>query len=213
MTWGGLWGGLWGGDDDVFDFEALGASRLWKQLDYATKVRLFVSLMAQAWAEVDGATMGELARVGIDAATGDELDDWGARIGPTPRNGTSDDLYRRMIKVSARKALNQADPQTIYDIVAIFGLGAKATLLEGFPASWVVWLHGLTLEEQQQVGALLDGVPGLGIGAAAVTVDPDGVFQWGANDGSIIVTRHWDSNDGSVPSSDKAGFASLDVIQ
>lgn len=212
MTWGELWGGPWGGEGDAFDFHAFIESKLWKQLDYATQLRLLTTLMAELWTTMDAAVMAELARVGIDSQHGDELDDWGMRVN-APRNGMGDDLYRRVIKVETRKALGEGDVQTIYDIVAIFSPTAKATLLEGFPASWVIWLHGLTLEEQGQVGALLDGVPGLGIGAGAVTVDPDGVFQWGSNDGSVVVTRHWDSNDGSVPSSDKAGFASLDVIQ
>jgi hypothetical protein len=214
IGWGEEWGFLWPGGESSFDFEALGISRLWKQLDYATQVRAFVSIMAQTWSDVDGATMGELARVGIDAATGDELDDWGARIGPTLRNGMGDDLYRRVIKVSARKAINQADPQTIYDIVRIFSDGnAKITLAESFPANWVIWLHFLTLEEQAQVTALMDGVPGLGIGAQAIVVDPDGVFQWGSTTGSVTVTRHWSSTTGSVPSSESAGFASVRVIQ
>jgi hypothetical protein len=211
IGWGEEWGFLWPGGESDFDFEALGASRLWKQLDYATKVRAFVSIMAQMWADVDGATMGELARVGIDAAVGDELDDWGARIGPTPRNGMADDLYRRVIKCSARKAINQADPQTIYDIVRIFSDGnAKATLVEAFPANWIIWLHFLTIDEQKQVAAVFDGVPGLGIGANAVIVDPAGVFQW-AGPNTPTVTRHWSGS--SAPSSEEAGFAGGVTIQ
>ncbi len=212
MTWGGEYGFPWGGDAEHFDFETLGYSKLWKQLDYAQKLRALVAIMAEVWADMDSATQAELAKVGIDAQAGAELDDWGERVG-APRNGMGDDLYRRVIKVEARKALGEGDVQTIYDIVAIFSPTAKATLLEGFPANWIIWLHGLTLEEQDQVGALLDGVPGLGIGAGVVTVDPDGVFEWGDNDGLAAVDWHWDSNDGSVPSSDKAGFASSDVIQ
>lgn len=205
--WGQEWGFLWPGDADSFDFDAFGKSKLWKQLDYAENVRKMVEVMAAVWAELDGATMSELARVGIDAATGDELDDWGLRLGPA-RNGTADDLYRRILKAEARKALGEGDVQTIYDIVTIFSPTAKATLMEGFPASWVIWLHFLTADEQKQVGALLDGVPGLGIGATAAIVDPAGVFQWGTASGPI--TKHWGSS--AAPSSEQAGFASGVVI-
>lgn len=211
IGWGEEWGFHWPGDAESFDFDALGKSKLWKQLDYAENVRKFVEFMAIVWSNVDGAAMDELSRVGIDAAVGDELDDWGMRIG-IERLGMVDDLYRRAIKATARKAFGEGDVQTIYDVVSIFSPTAKATLLEGFPANWVIWLHFLTFEEQQQVGALMDGVPGLGIGASLVTVDPDGVFQWGSTLGSVTVDRHWSSTTGSVPSSDCAGFASVHVI-
>jgi hypothetical protein len=210
--WGESWGFLWPGDVESFDFDALGKSKLWKQLDYAVKMRELVALMAETWSELDAAIVAETQRVGIDAAVGDELDDWGLRLGPL-RNGMTDDLYRRVLKVEARKALGEGDVQTIYDVVEIFSAGnAKATLVEAFPANWILWLHFLTLDEQEQVVAVLDGVPGLGIGAQAVIVDPDGVFQWGSTQGSVTVTKHWSSTTGSVPSSQSAGFASVRVI-
>lgn len=210
IGWGGAWGFPWPGTLDSLDFDALGKSKLWKQHDYNENIRKLVELMAEVWAAADAATMDELSRIGIDAATGDELDDWGLRIGPTPRNGMADDLYRRVIKATARKAIGEGDVQTIYDVVSIFSSSAKATLVEGFPASWVIWLHFLTLDEQQQVGALLDGVPGLGIGAQAVIVDPDGVFQW-SGPSTPTVTRHWSGP--SSPSSEHAGFAGGVTIQ
>lgn len=209
MTWGMEWGGLWGGEVDSLDFDALFKSKLWKQQDYATQFRLLVEFLAAGYASVDGAIAAELQRVGIDAAYGDELDDWGLRIGPTPRNGVGDDLYRRMIKVSARKAWGEGDVSTIYDIVEIFSASAKATLVEGFPASWVIWLHNLTVEEQKQVGALLNGVPGLAIGAVAVVVDPLGVFQW-SGPNTPTVTRHWAGP--SSPASEHAGLAGVVII-
>lgn len=211
MTWGSEWGFLWGGDVELFDFDAFGKSKLWKQLDYAEKIRAYVEFLALAAALVDADNASLLARVGIDGAVGDELDDWGARIGAV-RNGMSDSLYRRVIKAEARKKTGQADPATIYDIVEIYSDTARITLVEGV-ANWVIWIHFLTLEEQKQVGALLENTPGLGIGAQAVVVDPAGVFQWASTQASVTVTKHWTSTTGSVPSSESAGFASVVVIQ
>ena len=209
MTWGMLWGGHWGGEPLGFDFLAFDLSKLWKQLDYAVNIRKMTTLFAETWTEMDSVTMTYLSNVGIDAASGDELDDWGLIIG-SRRNGTDDTLYRRMIKVEFRKAIGEGDIQTIYDVVEIFSPTASATVVEGFPASWVIWLHNLSTAEQHQVTALMDGVPGLGIGANAVVVDPGGVFQW-SGPNTPTVTRHWSGP--SSPASEHAGFAGGVTIQ
>lgn len=208
VQWGDEWGFEWPGDPEVLDFEALGTSKIWKQLDYATNFRALISVMAQFWAHIDAAAVEENSRVGIDAAVGDELDDWGSRVG-IDRLGMSDDLYLRAIKATVRKATGQGDPQTIYDILKIFAPAAKLTLVEAFPAGWMIWLHGLTIDEQRQAGALYDGVPSLGIEATAAIVDPAGAFQWGTASGPI--EKHWGSV--SAPVSEQAGFSSGVVIQ
>lgn len=212
MTWGLEWGFPWGGAPQHYDFSALFNSKRWKQLDRATQYRKLMETIASILASIDTDVVAEAARVGIAAARGDELDDWGDMVGIL-RNGMDDTLYRRAIKATARKSFGQADPQTIYDMVRIFSDGiGKATIIEAFPANFVLWLHNLSLAEQEQIGALMNGVPGLGIGAYLIVVDPDGVFEWGSNDGSVTVDFHWDSNDGSVSSSEKAGFASVAAI-
>lgn len=210
MTWGLGWGFPWGGLGG-FDFEALFQSKRWKQLDRATQYNKLMGVIAEILSQADGEVVTQASRVGIGAAFGDELDDWGAMVG-IARNGMDYELYQRAIKATARKALGEADPGTIYDIVYIFAPASKLTLIESFPANWVIWIHLLTVAEQRQVAAVLDGVPGLGIGAQAVVVDPGGVFQWASTTGSVTVTRHWASSTGSVPSSESAGFASAVVI-
>jgi hypothetical protein len=200
------WGGYWGGGPSIapFDFKALFDSKRWKQLDFAENYEKIIQFMADTFAEWDGWIVAETIRVGVDAAVGDEIDDWGAMVG-IRRNGMGDTTYRRAVKAKARANLGQGDIQTIYDIVAIFSDGnAKATVLESFPANYIVWLHGLTLIEQQQVGALFEGVPGLGIGAYIIIVDPDGVFAW-AGASTPTVAKHWSG--ASAPASESAGFA------
>ena len=211
MTWGTGWGFPWGCLDGAFDFKALFNSKRWKQLDRAEQWDKLTTIMADIMSQPDGALVTQSGRVGIDSAYGDELDDWGELV-DIKRNGMDDGLYVRAIKAAARKALGEADPGTIYDVVYIFAPDSKITLVEAFPASWIIWIHLLTEAEQRQVAAVLEGVPGLGIGAQAIVVDPGGAFQWSSTTGSVIVDRHWASTTGSVPSSESAGFASAVVI-
>lgn len=209
MTWGLEWGFTWGGEPEAYDFKRLFDSHRWKQLDDATEYRKLMNLFGDILASWDAEIVLQAGRVGIAPANGDELDDWGAMVGIV-RNGMADPLYRRAIKAKCRANLGQGDPQTIYDIVRIFSDGnAKCTIVEAFPANFIVWLHNLTLAEQKQVAALFDGVPGLGIGANVVIVDPDGVFQW-AGPNTPTVTRHWSGN--NSPSSEHAGFAGGVII-
>jgi hypothetical protein len=209
-TWGSQWGSQWGGSEGAFDFRALLKSHRWKQLEFAENWIKLEQFMADALAMFDAWVTDEARRVGIDSAVGDELDDWGAMVG-MPRNGMDDALYVRAIKARARATMGHGDPQTFYDVVAIFSGGnAKATLIEAFPAKITIWLHGLTYAEQRQVGALFDGVPGLGIGCFIVIVDPNGVFQW-SGPSTPTVTRHWSGP--SSPASEHAGFAGGVTVQ
>lgn len=208
MTWGSGWGFPWGCLLGAFDFEALFQSHRWKQLDRATQYNKLMGVIADILAQADGAVVTQASRVGIGAAYGDELDDWGAMVGIV-RNGMDDELYQRAIKATARKALGEAEPGTIYDVCYIFAPTSKITLVEAFPANWIIWIHFLTSAEQTQVAAVLDGVPGLGIGAHAVVVDPNGVFQW-SGPNTPTVTRHWSGP--SSPASEHAGFAGVVII-
>jgi len=211
MTWGSGWGFPWGYLPGAFDFNALFQSKRWKQLDRAIQYNKLMGVIADILSQADGAVVTQAGRVGIGAAFGDELDDWGLLVG-IARNGMADELYQRAIRATARKVLGEADPGTIYDVVYIFAPDSKITLVEAFPANWIIWIHFLTLVEQKQVAAVLEGVAGLGIGAQAIVVDPEGAFQWASTTGSVTVTRHWSSTTGSVPSSESAGFSSAVVI-
>lgn len=212
MTWGMEWGSEWGGSLDHYDFESLNYSKLWKQFDYAVNLRKQVKLMADVSADPDAEALYQSGRGGIDSQFGDELDELGEMLG-IKRNGMQDSLYIRAIKATYRKNFGGGDPTTLYDVVDIFTNNVgKITLEEVFPAKFIIWLHNLELEEQEQVTAILDGVRGLGIGAHAIIVDPEGVFQWSSTLGSVTVTRHWSSYLDSVPSSETAGFASSRVI-
>ena len=217
MTWGMRWGTTWGGELDAFDFDALWRSRLWKQLEYAPNIKLLFGLLADAAAELDSDAVAVARSMTPDAAVSEALDDWGDRVG-IRRNGMADDLYRRAIRASARKLVGEGDPSTFYDMMELFSDAGRITIVEQFPASILLWIHNLTAAEQAQFSALLRGVPGLGIGAAAIIASETGFFEWASNnasgdDGSVAVDRHWASNDGTVASSQCAGFADVDVIQ
>jgi len=209
-TWGSPWGSQWGGSEGAFDFRSLLKSHRWKQLEFAENWIKFEQFIADAMTLFDAWVTDESRRVGVDSAVGDELDDWGSMVG-MQRNGMVDALYIRAIKARARATMGHGDPTTFHDIVEIFSGGlAKATLIEAFPAKIIIWLHGLTSEEQRQVGALFAGVPGLGIGCVIVIVDPNGVFQF-SGPNTPTVTRHWSGP--SSPASEHAGFAGVVTIQ
>jgi hypothetical protein len=197
------WGGLWGGDLLAADFQALFDSKMWKQLDYAENLRKLLNVAVVGLSDADDTAVTLSEAVGIDRALGPDLDDWGARVGIS-RNGMLDDIYRRAIKATARKAFGQGDVQTFYDIMRVFtGAPNNLTIVESFPANILLWFHNLALDEQRQIGALYRGAEGLGIGLNMAVVDPAGVFQWGGS--NWTVTRGWGGD--TTTAADSAGFA------
>jgi hypothetical protein len=203
MTWGSEWGFLWGGDLLAYDFQSLFDSKMWKQLDYAENLRKLFNVAVVGLSDADDTAVTLSEAIGIDRALGADLDDWGARVG-IARNGMQDDIYRRAIKATARKAFGQGDVQTFYDIMRVFtGASNNLTLVESFPANILLWFHNLTIDEQRQIGALYRGVEGLGIGLHMAVVDPAGVFQWAGD--NWTPTRGFAGDNAS--SSDSAGFA------
>ena len=208
MTWGSEWGFLWGGDLVAYDFQSLFDSKMWKQLDYATNLRKLLNVAVIGLSDLDDNAVSRSEAIGIDRAIAGDLDDWGARVGIS-RNGMLDDIYRRAIKATARKAFGNGDVQTFYDIMRVFtGSANNLTLVESFPANILLWFHNLDLSEQRQIGALFSGAEGLGIGLSMAVVDPDGVFQWAGD--NWTPTRGW-TGDNTSPS-DSAGFAGGVVI-
>jgi len=214
MTWGSEWGFLWGGDLVAYDFQSLFDSKMWKQLDYATNLRKLLNVAVIGLSDLDDNAVSRSEAIGIDRAIAGDLDDWGARVGIS-RNGMLDDIYRRAIKATARKAFGNGDVQTFYDIMRVFtGSANNLTLVENFPASIFLWFHNLSILEQTQIAALYSGAEGLGIGIQGAIVATSGVFQWSSTTYSPgTVTNQWASATGSsTPDSRATGFASVVVI-
>lgn len=207
MTWGSEWGSEWGGEH-AYDFQAKAYARVWKQLEYATNLHTLLDIIAELMSGVDAELDAIASQVGIDSALGEELDDYGKRFG-VQRIGASDELYKRVIKATVRKAIGEGEISTFYDVIDLFSPTAKLTIVEQFPAMILIWIHNLTTEEMRRVADILRGVPALGIGAQATIVDSQGVFEWGGDE--TTVTCGWSGD--AAPSSESAGFAGSAIIQ
>ncbi len=207
--WGMDWGETWGGALESFDFFAMCKRMTWKHLENLPNIQLLCTFFAEVFAELDSDSVTEAQRVGIDQATGEDLDGWGQMVG-LPRRGAGDDLYRRGIKAATIAIFTQAEPGSIYDIAETVSPTGKVLLLEVFPACFRIYFFDMTADEQTIAGSVIGLCRGLGICALGVFVDPNGVFEWASIANPFAVERHWASTIiGSIPVADHAGFASV----
>lgn len=209
MSWGDKWGSKWG--QPAFPFKEFGRAKIWKHLQYAPNIQAFVDILADCYAIVDEASTAVATKVGINSASGLELDDWGEMVG-FPRNGADDDLYRRAIKAAARRLFASGKPDDFYDIVNALSPTATVRIAEVFPACMIVWIQSASVEESRIIAKLLDGVPGLGICAIWIEAEAQ-VFTWGHSTEAIPVEYSWDHSTGTIPADEKAGMAKANIIQ
>ena len=206
--WGMDWAETWGGTLEAFDFEDECKDLTWKHLEGQPNLQKFCTVLAELSAETDANILIEASRAGVDQASGNELDAWGAMVN-LPRLGAGDELYRRGIKAAAAALFCQAEPGSYYDIAATVAPDSSILLLEMFPACFRVFFFDMTPDEQRIVGSLVGQCRGLAICALGVFTDSE-YFEWASTEGSVVVDHHWDSTvAGSVPAIDSAGFASI----
>lgn len=207
--WGMDWGEFWGGDLESFDFFQMCKRLTWKHLEGLPNIGKLCTFLAEVFAELDAESVIQARKVGIDQATGEDLDGWGQMVG-LPRFGAGDDLYRRGIKAAAIAILSQAEPGSLYDIAETIAPNGKILLLEVFPACFRIYFFDMTPDEQTVVGSVIGLCRGLGICGLGVFIDPNGVFEWQSIANPLTIERHWNSQFiGSIPTADHAGFASL----
>lgn len=107
-----------------------------------------------------------LEQTTIQGATASRLDAFGASIN-LPRNGMTDDEYRAAIKIELQTLYASG---TILDVLASIGSilndpARSVTYVERYPASFLVSIADLTLDEYELILALVCDVPAAGVAA------------------------------------------------
>jgi hypothetical protein len=203
MDWGEFWGGIL--DGPLVDQAQV---RVWEQFKGPLRPHFqnLVTIESRAFQRVDDANPGVIASFDIDQAEGVVLDEFGAFV-VQPRSGLADDDYRRAIKAKARSIISSGTINDFLEVLAeLFpDIVGGVDLIELFPAAFCVYVPGLTETEENLLAGLFRDMPGAGIGRCIISFVAGQAFQWGSENVSITVLKHWDSE--NVAITNAAGFA------
>lgn len=201
MEWSFPWGGCWGGPTpEIKDNATVAIDRLPKITRECTGVPTLAKVFADRWQQLEyfiaSVQPGDLWN--ISTASGFWLDQIGAYL-DLPRNGRSDEYYRRVL--SAYALIVYPRRRTIPGLIAALeeiGGAGNVNYTPGYPMCFTIDVAGTVLGsyEARDIAAIIRlGTPAAYCGYLVEQVDDP--FQWGDPTGNVPVTNGWwsDAND------------------
>lgn len=134
--------------EQITDHPQRAISRLAEQLRGKPKLEGFIATKANRTQAIEDAMWQLIVLRSVETASGAQLDMLGRIVGQ-PRNALNDDIYRLHIKAKIR--LN-ATSGTMEEILSIFSLlipDATLSIIEYFPASFVLRISDFLMPEEQ----------------------------------------------------------------
>lgn len=122
------------------DHEAEARDLFIEQFKRSTNLRAWMDDYIESVQDVEDVFYQLWSMRGIDAATGAQLDALGVIVG-AERNGLDDTDYRIRIRIRIRTNLSSGLDSDISDVFSLLlGANPPITVIEYFPAGFVVWL-------------------------------------------------------------------------
>ena len=172
--------------------------RLWKQLEGRVTWEDLASIMGQAFRDADAQLGSIKSQIPVSSATGVQLDEIGAMVN-LPRYGLDDDDYRTAIKVEVQTLVSSGTiPQILGAVTTIISDGRDVSYKELYPATFIVTVEALTVEELDLLLALLCDMPQAGVAALLATNDVALSRGFGYTSG-VLYAGSWAYTTGSTP--------------
>lgn len=159
----------------TLDYATTTKNRLYKQWEEDPEWLSMMDIIAASWAEVEGQLLEINDFRSVSTAFGVQLDLVGELVG-RDRNGLNDEDYRRAIIVDANTLFSSGTPWELTELVRTLYPNNDVSYREFYPASFVLSISGLSLEEFQLTLDIMQDTPPAGVGSLLEAIPPGEVF-------------------------------------
>lgn len=166
-------------------------ARLWKQFEQQPNWTDLMSILGQAWRDIDAQQGQVRVQQSVANAEGVQLDLIGELV-DVRRNGLADPEYRTAIKVQVQTLIGSGTPEQVVAAVAtIVGAGQAVTYTELYPATFLVEVEQMTPDQLVVLLSLLCDVPPAGVSALLGASDLGLSPGWGYTAGVPVFAGAW----------------------